>query len=227
MSENKTWRSAAGVTAISLGLAAVFYGGSAVAACDRDDVAYYLKEGFSHEQITTICGGAGQSSVKPEVAPVVTKTKPAPEKQEKAAETQAVETTAAPASGVEQKLQSLILGEKVVLTDDALSYVQKICVTYESDHYYPPTQVACPKVDVVIQRNGLKVLETERVFLEGSQVVVQGEIAKKQLDMFEEKYAEELELIRAKFKNDGKIGIKVKNKAAAKELVGVLREIAR
>lgn len=219
---------------VSLGLASALYINSAYAGCERSDVSYYLKEGFTPEQITTICSEAPKPASKTEQAPAVTPAAPAPVTSKPVESVAPIvapiaiqKEAAAPSSETEKKLQSLINGKQIILTDDALGYVQKICVSYEYDTYYPPTQVVCPKAEVTIQREGLVVVKAEKILFEGSQVRVKGAISKKILETFEDKDADEKKIILDALKDNSSTNIQVKNKASADELAQILREISK
>lgn len=220
------------VISLSLGLSAVLLSPFAQAGCERSDVEFYLKQGFSPEQITTICSSAPetakQAKPQPQSVPAPAVKPAAPVVTEQPEVPAAAVVKSAPVNSTEQKLQSLMSGKKVALTDDVLNFVQKTCVSYEYDAYFPPTQVICPKIEYTVQRKGLNVLKAESVFLEGNQVRVEGKVSKVVLESFEDKDLDEQKIIKAALSADeGAANIKSKNKAAAKELATVLNEITK
>jgi hypothetical protein len=125
---------------------------NAHAACTRDDISYYLSEGFTPEQITAICTVATQAPPTPEPAAPSTNATPEPATTEAATPSNPVTPEAVepstpatpepaasiavvPPSGgsnkdVEKYLREVINGHDVHIEAGFLHYTAKVCIPY-------------------------------------------------------------------------------------------------
>jgi len=137
------------------------------AACTRDDISYYLSEGFTQEQITAICTAAPEA-----VAP----SPPAAPEPETSI---AVEP---PAGGitteVESYLREAIEGRDIRIEEGFLHYTAKICIPYGrfQNNKEPWTEETCALVRHKVALRGMtakrewvstKLFQPRQIYLEG------------------------------------------------------------
>ena len=137
------------------------------AACTRDDISYYLSEGFTQEQITAICTAATE-----------TKESPTPATPEPAANI-AVEP---PAGGnnkdAESFLKKAIKGHDIHVEEGFLHYTARVCIPYGrfTDNKEPWSKEACEMVRHKVTLQGMtakrewvsgKLFQPRQIYLEG------------------------------------------------------------
>ena len=154
---------------------------NAHAACNRDDVSFYLSEGFTQEQITAICTMATKpvapsTPVSPEPAAPSTPATPEPA---------AVSIPATPelAGGgsnkdAERYLREAIKGDDVHIEEGFLHYTARVCIPYGRPNDYKadlPKQ-ACEQVRHKVTLRGMiakrefismKLFQPRQIYVEG------------------------------------------------------------
>ncbi len=154
------------------------------AACTRSDVEFYLSQGFTPEQVTSICADGkppssetDSSKKKIEINNNVQTENATPSLQDKFSE-QGIEGRKKMAKRI---LPSAIDGYDVYLTDENLHYTLKTCFEYGEEDLFGFREKACPEVQYIISWEGLEVKKAwkEYYFLGRSQVKVKGQIQRK------------------------------------------------
>jgi len=165
------------------------------AECSREDINWYLKKGFSHEQVVKLCGesdSVGQDAGKQPVKSLQTKP------QQKSHKTRP--TMDSESSEPETFLKIAIQASEVFITDETLQYVKKTCIEYGIEDFNGFRNAACPLVSFSIQRDGMGVetTDTRNFFIFPSQqITVSGTIERRIQDL--EQYPEKTrrKLLRA------------------------------
>ena len=172
------------VIAISIN-ATLFYGSFAEAECSRNDVEYFLKKGFSREQVVAICEEAkpkqfGESAVQNE--------------EDYEAYNRELETRLR----VERKLQreeddvallkTAIAGDDIKITSDWLDFKSPFCISAGNNPDVEARIKVCPKVLYRIYFKGLRVKDYERKYLVFGtrEIEVEGTIKRKLMHDFKE-----------------------------------------
>ena len=184
----------------------LFYASFADAACSQNDVAYFLKKGFSHEQVTAICEVAKPKQFGD-----------APEQNGEDYEAYSKELEAR--LRIERRLQreeddilllkTAIAGEDIQLTSDWLSFKSPFCIAAGNNPDVEARVKVCPKVLYRIYFKGLNVKEYERKYLVFGtrEIEVEGTVKRKLLHDFKEYPAgirkQLLDAYKAKVRKDG------------------------
>lgn len=164
--------------------------GLTYAACDRDDVEYYLGKGFTTSQITALCthGSAAEKTAPatqaaPSPAPQPEKSA-APAKPEPQPSLASPAPVAAPAPVVapsesasqtssaagqayesnEQFLKTAIDGHDVILGQNTLTYVLRRCVESGEEDLFGFTPEKCPEVKYTVDLNGLELKTVKKKY---------------------------------------------------------------
>lgn len=182
--------------------------GPAYAACEREDIDYYLGKGFTPAQITAICtqgpatkasetktdrapssatqSDKHQEAVRPEPAPA---TGTSAESGGAGSESGKKQVSAAGAAhdSNEQFLKTAIEGYDVVLGPDTLSYVSRVCAEpEEGEDLFGFSAKSCSDVKYTLDLNGLEVKSVKKKYtIYGPMVVrVKGKIQREVVGSF-------------------------------------------
>lgn len=216
-----------GVTTMVLASCIVLTGlaGDVKAACSRSDVEFYLGEGFSHEQITAICSGAGTQTVtEPEVK--------AGEAEIRQSETEISRTRSETASETAQKdasfLAGAIDGYDVEVGMESLKYTTQDCFEYGEEDSNGFRKKVCPEVRFSIDFEGMKITRSGRKeFLYGPRViVVKGRIERQILSGVEHLGKYDRKEVHKALSRGGEIAIPIRKAIDLKEAVASLRNTA-
>jgi len=140
---------------------------NAHAACTRDDISFYLSEGFTPEQITAICTVATEAE-----APSTPAT---PEPAENIA---VVPPSGGSNKDAERYLREAIKGHDVHVEEGFLHYTARVCIPYGqfNDNKEPWPKEACEQVRHKVTLRGmrakrewisLKLNQPRQIYLEG------------------------------------------------------------
>jgi hypothetical protein len=209
--------------------------------CTRSDVDYYLGQGFTREQVVTLCAG------KPATRDMPASIRSAPESEKTKGESlPAVKTTGetkappstpatpgearplADATGddLEDFLKSAIEGYEVHLSDQALHYTRRTCIEYGPYNQFGIKTEACPDVRYAIARAGLRVKSVKQalLILGNLEVTVSGRIERKILDL--DRYQPNLrDAIGAHLENGSETIIPIRDGVSEARLQAALREL--
>lgn len=193
------------------------------AACTRAEVDYYLKLGFTREQVVAICKG------EPPAPKQRLEEKVSREEAKKIIRTPA---TASPvldeASGLEDFLRSAIDGYDVHLTPEMLQYTRRTCIEYGPYNEFGIKTEACPDVRYSIERVGMKVGQIKKAFaLFGNYTVtVTGRVERKILTL--DDYQPSLQgKLQTYLEAGSETAIPMRDGIARERLEAALREIPR
>ncbi len=158
---------------------------NAHAACTRDDVSFYLGEGFTPEQITAICAVVKQAPpATPEpAAPTTPATAEPAEPSTPATPEPAASIAVVPPAGgnnteVEKYLREVIKGHDIHVEEGFLHYTAKICIPYGrfNDNKEPLPEETCEQVRHKVALRGMRakrewfstsLLQPRQIYLEG------------------------------------------------------------
>ena len=139
------------------------------AACDPEDVAFYLDKGFTQEQITKICSvdDSGVPEYTPFQPPAVVIERPV---LRRPGDRRARDARPEPAQAVmdlsgftdpeRAAVETLVDGADVLglmVDQDSIQYTKQACLEVREDPDFPPDLKLCPEVDYRIAREGLAV----------------------------------------------------------------------
>ena len=142
---------------------------NAHAACSRDDISFYLSEGFTPEQITAICtqateAAAPSTAATPEPAAPSTPATPEPAAPSTPATPEpAASIAVVPAAGgnntdVEKYLREAIKGHDIHVEEGFLHYTARICIPYGrlNTNKEPWTKETCQQVRHKVTLRGMR-----------------------------------------------------------------------
>ena len=127
------------------------------AACSRSDVEYYLEKGFSHEQITAICGSSEGDAAG--------ETPRSPERKSEGSEAVRKNSESTGDSGeivsvpVQENTFSLtmaIKGYDVEVGPESMFYTTRDCFEYGEEDIFGFQKKACPEVRFSIYYDGME-----------------------------------------------------------------------
>jgi hypothetical protein len=154
---------------------------NAHAACSRDDISFYLSEGFTQEQITAICTvatepAAPSTPATPEPAAPSTPATPEPAAPSTPA-------TPEPAEGgsnkdTERYLREAIKGHDIHVEEGFLHYTARVCIPYGqfNDNKEPWAKETCELVRHKVTLRGMRakrelfstsLFQPRQIYLEG------------------------------------------------------------
>lgn len=156
---------------------------NAHAACTRDDISYFLSEGFTPEQITAICTAAKEAAAPSTPAtpePVTTEaaTPSPPATTEPAASVAVVPPAGGDNKDAENYLREVIKGGDVHIAEGFLHYTARICIPYGkfNNNKEPWTEEACEQVRHKVALRGMRakrewvsteLFQPRQIYLEG------------------------------------------------------------
>lgn len=163
----------------------LFYASIAAAECSRNDVEYFLKKGFSKEQVVAICEAAkpkqfGESDVQNE------------------RDYQAYSKELEARLRIERKLQkeeddvtllkTAIAGEDIKVTSEWMDFKSPFCIAAGNNPDIGARERVCPLVLYRVYFKGLQVKDYERKYLifGTREIEVEGTIKRKLLHDFKE-----------------------------------------
>ncbi len=207
----------------------LFYVPLAQAECSRNDVAYFLKKGFSREQVVAICEVA-----KPKQFGEST--------EQNEGDYEAYNRELEARLRIERRLQkeeddilllkTAIAGEDIRITPEWLDFKSPFCIASGNNPDIEARVKVCPQVLYRIYFKGLRVKEYERKYLVfgAREIEVEGTVKRKLLDDFKE-YPDGLraQLLRAYQANIRKDGtfIPIRKDYPINRVQEVLRSYAR
>jgi len=147
------------VVMVGLGLAmttSTFGALDANAACNRDDIDYYLSKGFTAEQITAICSGNERKE------PATNETSPAAAGIEQPVPTPL--QTANPPNQQSSILKESINGYDIEITSTTLAFTRKNCIEYGPENIYGFRSEVCPEVRYTFTLAGLSIVKLNRKY---------------------------------------------------------------
>jgi len=176
-------------------------------ACSRDDVEFYLKKGFSPDQITRLCDTASTTQ-----------------------NTKSTTINSSPVASNKSELflREAIKGHNILLTNDFLSYTLKVCFHYGEEDQYGFSPKACPNVRFKIALKNLEVKEpgNKYLFLNSDEIEVTGSISQKVINGLDKYNAEDKKLILKTLESGNKTTIPVRDDISLEKVFEVLKKIA-
>lgn len=150
------------------------------AECTRADIDYFLKKGFTHPQVTSLCKDASDASNTPpqryksyddEVQKRIEKAEAYEDEQDE-----------------KRLLQFAVKGKNVRITPDYLSYIHTICISIGNGPERASRLKICPEIRYRLYFKGLKVKGTQRKYFVVGQreIEVAGNIKRKLLNDFKD-----------------------------------------
>ncbi len=203
-------------------VAALLLCAQAQAECSRSDVEYYLDKGFTHEQVTALCGDneprRDETRYEAYDDPVERHTRETKERLQREEEVVFIKTA--------------LSAWDIEVTPDKLEYTRKFCLKAGKTPEVEGRTRVCPDVRYRIYFKGLKVGGYERKYLLLGQreVEVMGKVKRKMLHDLREYPSEMRRELLAAYKHRSRQGatfIPVRRDMPIHRVVEVLREYAR
>ena len=167
--------------------------GIGFAACDKEDVKFYLDKGFTQEQITQLC--AGSKAEAPDYTPY----------QQQVIIYQQGEDMPGVRGGFtrEQRkaIHELQIGTDVIdltVDQDSIRYTVRICIAVQEGKEYDQRFKTCPEVFYKVLRAGMKAVSSGKQFgvFGQSSIKIEGVIdaqPKQDFDAYPRKFKQQLE----------------------------------
>ena len=204
------------------------------ADCAREDVSYYLEQGFNHEQIVQLC--ARQNTVpkeQPHPSTQELQQKPLLSKKEQIKHPVVPSSRHSEAASVYGNLDAIFLSTaieayEVKVTDEAIMLTRKDCFDYGQEDWNEFKERACPKVKYIISRGGLKIVDRDNgIFGMGSTALyISGKIKAEFLDLDQFKTKNQEAIRDAIQKNTVKLKINIRSGMSQTKVEGVLLKLA-
>jgi hypothetical protein len=207
------------------------------ATCPRGDVAYYLKEGFSHEQVVQLC--SKQKVIPPQQMDSSTsknteKTVLLSNEQKRSVNTTPTIIQQREVSSINDSNQDAIFLATAVeaydldVTDKAIIFKRKDCFNYGQEDWNEFQDRACPNVKYIISRKDLKIVDRDNGFfgMGSTALYVSGNIEAEILDLgeFQPKHQE---VIKATIqKNIEKLKINVRSGMPQNKVEAIFLKLA-
>ena len=196
----------------------VMISGQAHAACSRDDVEFYLNQGFSTNQITELCRSSQKTAAPAEAEP------PAQPQE-------SVQQGSARVVGDDELfLKTAIKADDVYLSNDALHYTwKKMCFEYDEEDLYGFAPKVCPDVKFVVALKGLEVLDSgpRYGFYGPKEVKVRSEISREIIGNLEDQKPEDRERILAVFEKGNETALQIRSDISLERVKQVLQKLAQ
>ena len=189
------------------------------AACTRDDVSFYLSEGFTQDQITALCTVATEAA-----------TPSIPATPEPAANIAVVPSASDSNKDAERYLQEAIKGDDVHVEDGFLHYTAIACIPYGqfNDNKEPWPKETCEQVRYKVTLRGMKA-KREWVsdnFLQPRQVYLQGQIERELVSDLDDISPAHRNQIRENLQTEVKATVPIKEGMSSDRLIESLNKIA-
>ncbi len=220
---------------LSLASLCVLFSAEAYATCPREDVAYYLQQGFNHQQIVTLCSEQAKPSYQKPYTPinetppqiVVPKTK----QQAPLVTTPAVirdQATGIYANPDAVFLATAIEAYDVEVTENTIMFTRKDCFSFGQEDWNEFKNSACPTVKYTIVRGGLEVLERDNGFfgLGSTALYISGNIRADILDLEEFKQRYHQDIKRIVQQNTEKLKIDVRSGMPQSKVEAIFLKLA-
>ncbi len=206
----------------------------AYAACPREDVSYFLKQGFNHEQIVQLC--SSPSSSKKTVESTESKIKQTPPfvKNEHPSkpfvESPSIrhESTGIYGNPDAVFLATAIEAYDIEVTKNTIMFTRKDCFKFGQQDWNGFQNSACPKVKYTIISGGLKINDRDNGFfgLGSKALYVSGNIRADILDLDQFKQNQQEEIRQIIQKNTKALKIDVRSGMPQDKVEAVFLRIA-
>ncbi len=185
----------------------------AQASCTRDDIDHYLKQGFNHQQVVSLCNSnstPAKQSPQLSTQAIPAKSEPTPQPRHQLQQTQKPAPLPIPVYQYESTrmvnnhpdavfLATAIEAYDLEITDSALIFTRKDCFNYGQEDWNEFKNRACPHIKYTVKKNGLKIVERDNGFfgLGSTALHISGNIEAEilDLDQFKEKYHQEINAV--------------------------------
>ena len=189
------------------------------AACTRDDISYYLSEGFTQEQITAIC-----TTLPEAVAPST------PDTPEPAANIEMVPPAGGNNKDAESYLQEAIEGHDIHIEEGFLYYTASICIPYgrSSTNKEPWPKETCELVRHKVNLRGMKAKRewiSQKLF-QPRQIYLEGQIERELVSDLEDFSSIDRRQIIQNLQREVKTTVPIKENMSPDRLVESLNKIA-
>jgi hypothetical protein len=127
------------------------------AACSRSDLEFYLKKGFSHEQITAICSSSeGDAAAETPTEPEIDSTGSETPRKNSESTGDLKEVTSVPAQEDTFSLTTVIKGYDVDVGPESMHYTTSDCFEYGEEDIFGFRRRACPEIRFSIYYDGME-----------------------------------------------------------------------
>ncbi len=215
---------------LTLGL---IFSAQVYAECPKEDVTYYLKQGFNQEQIVQLCtkqNSTSQKQLPSSIKEPEQKSFLSPSRS--ADDLKSAEINSNKSSGIYNPdaifLASAIEAYDLEVTKDVIMLTRKDCFEYGQEDWNEFQDRACPNVKYTISRDGLEIVDRDNGFfgMGSTALYIAGTITAEivDLDQFQDK---QHEAIKATIQNSTKkLKINIRSGMPQDKVEGVLLKLA-
>jgi hypothetical protein len=219
----------------SIFLLIILFSAKSNAACIREDVSYYLEQGFNQEQIVKLC--ARQNSIPQEQlhTPIQEPQRPTLPPQENHAQhpNEVTPSRRSEATSTYGSLDAIFLSTaveayEVEVTEDTIMFTRKDCFDYGEEDWNEFQERACPRVKYTINRGRLKIVDRDNGFfgMGSTALYISGDIKAEILDLDQFKTKNQEAIRTAIQKNTEKLKINIRSGMSQNKVEGVLLKLA-
>lgn len=209
------------------------------ASCVREDVTFYLKQGFNHEQIVQLCATQNVTPQQPSYSSIKK-----PQQKTLSSQPEKLQPETSPyvdkapiyrheASGIYGNPDAVFLATAVEAYDvevneEAIMFTRKDCVDYGQEDWNEFKDRACPNVKYSITRGGLKIVDRDNGFfgMGSTALYISGTIKAEILDLDQFKSKHQTVIKRIIQKNTEKLKIDVRSGMPQSKVEAVLLRLA-
>lgn len=145
--------------------------------CSQTDILFYLKHGFTHEQVVRLCAttSANKANSKNYATPL---TSPPP------SSSTSQNTRQNTSEKDQQFFETVINGDSVNLTQETLSFKRKECAVYGDLDMTETRDKVCIRTETTIRLKGLQIIKVAKglPLLRKQELVVKGDISRTYLN---------------------------------------------
>ncbi len=211
----------------------ILFSAKAYAACPREDVSYYLKEGFNQEQIVELCSTSKPSQRSYEKT---TKVQQEPHTEESKQQLKSLDDTRVirhKSAGIYGNpdavfLATAIEGYDVEVTENTIIFTRKDCFNYGQKDWNGFQNSACPNVKYTIIRGGLMIKDRDNGFfgLGSTALYISGNIKAEILNLGQFKQDQQEEIRHIIQKNTEMLKIDVRSGMPQDKVEAILLRLA-
>jgi hypothetical protein len=212
---------------------AILFSVKAYAACPREDVSYYLKEGFNQEQIVELCSASKPSqrsyekTTKVQQEPLTAESK---QQLKPLDDTRVIHHESAGIYGNPDAvfLATAIEGYDVEVTENTIIFTRKDCFNFGQKDWNGFQNNACPNVKYTIIRGGLMIKDRDNGFfgLGSTALYISGNIKAEILNLGQFKQDQQEDIRRIIQKNTEMLKIDVRSGMPQDKVEAILLRLA-
>ncbi len=214
---------------------AILFSVKAYAACPREDVSYYLKEGFNQEQIVELCSTSkpSQQSYEKKTTTKVQQEPHTAESKQQLKSLDDIRVIRHESAGIYGNpdavfLATAIEGYDVEVTENTIIFTRKDCFNFGQKDWNGFQNSACPHVKYTIISGGLKIKDRDNGFfgLGSTALYISGNIKAEILDLGQFNQNQQEDIRRIIQKNTDMLKIDVRSGMPQDKVEAILLRLA-